>query len=146
MKNLGRMSSAEKFQTQLTVDNFNKQNEIEGRKASQELGKDDFLKLLLTQLSHQDPTAPMDNNEFIAQMASFSSLEQMHNMSNGFNKMAILMNNSDAVTTIGKTVELTVGDETITGVVDGITRGENPQVKVNGMFYSMEHINAVYGN
>jgi flagellar basal-body rod modification protein FlgD len=44
------------------------------------LGKDAFLKILITQLQNQDPTSPMDDREFIAQMAQFSSLEQMQNM------------------------------------------------------------------
>jgi flagellar basal-body rod modification protein FlgD len=41
------------------------------------LGQDAFLKLLVTQLQHQDPSNPMDNSQFIAQLATFSSLEKL---------------------------------------------------------------------
>ena len=60
---------------------------IEIRKTAKSLGKNDFLKLLVTQLKHQDPTAPMKDQQFIAQMAQFSSLEQMQNMSSGLERM-----------------------------------------------------------
>lgn len=61
---------------------------IEIRNTVRQLGKDDFLKLLVTQLSYQDPTAPVKDQQFIAQMAQFSSLEQMQNMSGALNKLA----------------------------------------------------------
>ncbi|RED66031.1 flagellar hook assembly protein FlgD [Cohnella lupini] len=51
------------------------------RKPVKELGKDQFLQILVTQLRNQDPMQPLQDKEFIAQMAQFSSLEQMMNMS-----------------------------------------------------------------
>lgn len=51
------------------------------------LGKDAFLKILITQLQNQDPTSPMDDKEFIAQMAQFSSLEQMQNMTKAMEEL-----------------------------------------------------------
>ncbi|MEE0133798.1 MAG: flagellar hook assembly protein FlgD [Treponema sp.] len=140
------MSAAEKTQTTLAVDTFNKSLAVNGRTASQELGKDDFLKLLITQLQNQDPTSPMENTEFIAQMAQFSSLEQMTNMSTEFTKLANMLNSGEAVSLLGKNVEIAAGESSISGVVEAVTRGTNPQIKVNGMVYSMDQINAVYGN
>ena len=49
----------------------------------QTLGRDDFLQLLVAKLQHQDPLKPMDDADFIAQLAQFSTLEQMNNISDG---------------------------------------------------------------
>lgn len=140
------MSAAEKFQTQTTVDAFNKTLTVNGRKASNELGKDDFLKILIAQLSNQDPTSPMENTEFIGQMAQFSSLEQMTNMSQNFEKMSSFINSSEAQSMLGRTVEIDLGDTLTIGTVEASTRGAQPRVLVNGMYYSMDQIKAVYGN
>ena len=140
------LSAAEQAKTKMTVDTFNKTLAVNGRTASQELGKDDFLKLLLTQLSNQDPTSPMENTEFIAQMAQFSSLEQMTNMSTEFAKLANMLNSNEAVSKKKKNVTISTGDTSVNGVVEAVTRGEDPQVEVNGMLYSMDQIKSVYGD
>ena len=139
------MTSSEKFAVDNAVNNFNKANTVNGRTASQQLGKDDFLKLLITQLSNQDPTNPMEDTQYIAQMAQFSSLEQMTNMNESFNKMAAMINSSQAAATIGRTVDIDVGDTTARGVVEATTMGSQPQVMVNGMYYDLDKIKAVYG-
>ncbi|MFT8362604.1 MAG: flagellar hook capping FlgD N-terminal domain-containing protein [Sporolactobacillus sp.] len=51
------------------------------------LDKDSFLKLLVAQLTHQDPTSPMDTSQFMSQMASFTTLEQTQNMSDAMDKL-----------------------------------------------------------
>lgn len=61
------------------------------------MGKDDFMKLLITQLQNQDPTNPMKDNEFIAQMAQFSALEQTMNLSKSFDKFAEAQSQSQLI-------------------------------------------------
>jgi flagellar basal-body rod modification protein FlgD len=111
---------------------------------NQNLNKDDFLKILLTQLSHQDPTAPMQDKEFIAQMAQFSSLEQMTNMAADFSRMARMLRNTEASGALGKSVEIQNEDETIQGVVKAITREDTPQIMVNGKYYNWENVTSIY--
>lgn len=147
MDNVGlntTMTSSQKFLVENEVNNFNKQISTTGRVQQQQLGKDEFLKLLITQLSNQDPTAPMEDTQFISQMAQFSSLEQMTNMNEGFKQLSALMNGTQAANTLGRTVDIDLGDDTLTGVVDSTTFGENPQVQVNGMYYDMSKIKALY--
>ncbi|MBP2650216.1 MAG: flgD [Firmicutes bacterium] len=83
-------------------------------KKSDGMGKDDFLKLLVTQLRYQDPLKPMDDTQFVSQMAQFSSLEQMHNL----NTTTLL---NQATNLIGKTVNWPADDGSLlSGVVKSV--------------------------
>lgn len=84
-----------------------KENEV----SNDSLGKDAFLQLLVTELRYQDPLSPMDNKEFIAQMAQFSSLEQMQNMNNNMENFLRIESLSQGAALIGKEVE-TIDPET----------------------------------
>ncbi|CVK17652.1 MULTISPECIES: flagellar hook assembly protein FlgD [Sporomusa] len=78
-----------------------------------ELGKDDFLKLLITQLRYQDPMEPMEDKDFIAQMAQFTSLEQMKNLNTS-------MQMSQASGLIGKVVSWAQGGQLYYGMVNSV--------------------------
>ncbi len=76
------------------------------------LGKDDFLKLLVTQLQHQDPMNPMDDKDFMGQMAQFSSLEQITNLVEATQQQAFSNQMSQAVGLIGHQVAWVAADGT----------------------------------
>ncbi|MFP4373549.1 MAG: flagellar hook assembly protein FlgD [Spirochaetaceae bacterium] len=125
------------------VESFNKSVEG-GRESKQEMGKDEFLKLLLTQLENQDPTSPMEDKEFIAQMAQFSALEQMTNMSTEFAKVGRLLSAGQAGDLLGKTVDVNSGDSVISGRVRDVTFGEYPQINIDGTYYDYDSVQRIY--
>ena len=69
---------------QTMLEDLNKPNTVN---KNGDLGKDAFLQLLVTQLQNQDPLDPVDDKEFISQMAQFSALEQMQNLNTSFKDM-----------------------------------------------------------
>ena len=81
------------------------------------LQQEDFLKVLLAQLSFQDPLKPMDNQEFIAQLAQFSAIEQSRQGNEDIEAMLTLQVADQAVGLLGHTVEVSTGGDSVVGEV-----------------------------
>jgi flagellar basal-body rod modification protein FlgD len=140
------LSREEMYATQMLTDSINKQvNQGKGNK--NEMDKDAFLKLLITQLANQDPMQPMEDKEFISQMAQFSTLEQINNMSVGFERLGSGLDNlseliagNNALSLLGKVVEIVTGEELIKGKVEKVSGGETQQIFVNGRYYDYNEV------
>jgi flagellar basal-body rod modification protein FlgD len=149
------MGSAERGELDKQIKQYNWETFVKdrenGRAPRQALGKNDFLELLMKQLAYQDPLSPMEDKEFIAQMAQFSSLEQITAMSENFAKLsgdftrvADLISGSEATASLGKSVEIANGESVVQGVVRAVTRGADPQVLVNGFYYNWDQVTKVF--
>ncbi len=115
------LSPQEMLQLNTKVDGFNKKLRAENQGSKNSLDEADFMKLLVTQLKTQDPTKPLDDKQFIGQMAQFTSLKQMNNLTEGFRTLAKEFAFTKAVNLVGKEIAWT--DETgreLSGVVDSI--------------------------
>ena len=95
----------------ITVDgktyDYEEYMKTQGVKASEvgkksELNKDAFLSLLVTQMQYQDPLSPMDNTEYLAQLAQYSSLEQMTNVASKLGEVYTLVENIDSSVLVGQ--------------------------------------------
>ena len=111
------------------------------------LGKDEFLKILMTQLQNQDPLNPMEDKEFIAQMAQFSTLEQTTNMASMLEKFINIQTQGDSIIKysemIGKQIEWKdSNEETGTGIVKSVKKGDAGfELELeNGSFISVDNI------
>jgi flagellar basal-body rod modification protein FlgD len=109
----------------------------DGRVPISTLGQNEFLKLLVTKMTSQDPMNPQGDSEFIAQMAQFSALEQSKQMTND---MAALTANG----LIGRAVTLNDAGESFEGVVSSISMKDgSPQVVVDGKKYSLSNVSSI---
>ncbi len=114
--------------------------------ASQSLGKDDFLQLLVTQMQHQDPMKPMDDTAFIAQLAQFSSLEQMQNMNSELGSLSTAQQGSGSIAYIGHTI--TAQDPAVgtnyNGVVNAVVyQNGSPMLLVNDQAISPDWVTRI---
>jgi flagellar basal-body rod modification protein FlgD len=111
--------------------------------ASSSLGKDDFLQLLVTQMRYQDPLSPADNTEYVAQLATFSELEQMQNLNQ-------TNSNSQAFDLVGKDVEVTTQNSagattSKIGTVDHVVMSNGvAKISIDGSLYALDDVSQVY--
>ncbi len=110
---------------------------------SDKLGKDAFMQLLVTQMQYQDPLNPSTDTDYIAQLATFSQLEQLQNLNSTYT-------NTQAMNIVGKTVKIQTTDKAgnekyITGVVDFTTISNgSTKVSVDGNLYDSSKVVEVY--
>ena len=123
---------------ELTYKNLDSEN-INKVRGSSDLGKDEFMKLLTTQMQYQDPLNPQSDQDFIAQLAQFSSLEQMQNLNSTFN-------NTSAYSLIDKYVEIEHSEangehKSAEGIVDSVKINKNgAQVIIDGQSFDIEDV------
>lgn len=105
------------------------------------LSQDDFLKLLIVQLTSQDPLKPLEDTEFMSQMTQFSTLEQTKAMESEIAQMRADQELMRAAALIGRAVDVFTDTGTVSGTVASIniTSG-TPQIVVNGQSYALSSI------
>ena len=124
-------------------------NSKNNRTPTSNLGKDDFLQLLTTQLKNQDPMNPMEDMDFIGQMAEFSSLEQMLNLNSSVEKINTAITNNQttqAMMFLGTNVTADVDDsgEPITVTVEMIGfKDSQPYLKVGDYAVMLDQVKLV---
>lgn len=107
------------------------------------LDQEDFLKLLVAQMTTQDPLNPTKDTEFAAQMAQFTSLEQTRSMSSEISKMRMEQEFLQANDLLGRIVVLqnTLDNSTVQGLVSAVTVEEGtPKIKVGEKVYTLDQV------
>jgi flagellar basal-body rod modification protein FlgD len=105
-----------------------------------------YMKLLVTQLQNQDPTAPMDNNQMASQLAQMSSLQQLEGMSGTFSQVLLSQQAVQATSLIGKQITYFLPGDTAarSGKVDGVDFSSGTaKVTVGGQMVDMNGIQTV---
>ncbi len=111
---------------------------------SKTLGVDDFLKLITVQLTAQDPLKPMEDTQFISQMASFTSLEQMQTLSKDFSAFTAFQKSTGAQSYLGKTVTVATTAGNITGPVTKVSFQDGVALlSVNGGEFDASDVTSV---
>lgn len=85
------------------------------------LGFESLLKIVLTQLTYQDPLKPMDNFEFVSQLAQFSQIQQAQTMADRLEQLVFAQTTAQATSLLGRVVDIPAGTTTIAGTVKAVS-------------------------
>ncbi len=116
--------------------------EKEVKRGTSELGKDAFLQLLVCQMQNQDPLNPSTDTEYVAQLATFSQLEQLQNLTS-------TTENTQAFSLVGKSVTVKTTDSNddvryVDGIVDYVVmNGSKAKISINGNLYDYDELYSV---
>jgi flagellar basal-body rod modification protein FlgD len=80
-----------------------------------------LLRIILTQLTYQDPLKPLDNTEFVSQLAQFSQLQQTQSLNDQIGNLLAAQSATQATALLGKTIDVTAGASTISGTVQSVS-------------------------
>lgn len=99
--------------------------------SNSQINLQDFLRILTSQLTNQDPMKPMDNTEFMAQLAQFTSLEQTRQVNDKLASLLSVQSTTQSVGLIGRTVDVALASGTDSGQVVSLDlTGSQPQMSV----------------
>ncbi len=126
------------------ITNLGESIESKKKGSSDSVDKEQFLNLLVTQLKYQDPLEPMDNTEYVSQLATFSELEQMQNVAKS-TEVSRATGMVGSLVTVEQTNDVTGVTKEITGKVDYVSvSGSSVKVSVNDALYDLDKVKQVF--
>lgn len=138
-----RITGSDLIKLNHSAEQFNQQFKSQSL-PNEGLGKNEFLKLLTVQLSHQNPLEPMDNTAFISQMAQFSSLEQMQNVSGEIKELRTEFSQMRGVNLIGKKAGYIDSFGNVkTGMITKMNLQNGQKVEIDGQMIDLDKVNYI---
>lgn len=121
-------------------------NESQVKQAT--VGQDDLFKILLTQLTYQDPLKPLDNQEFIAQLAQFTNLQLNHEINDKLDSVLSVQSGNQAMGLLGRSVEVSTDTGSVVGSVSAVTFDQGTPIltvkKSDGQFLSDIRLSQIF--
>ena len=118
-----------------------------GSSSRSTLSREDFMNILISEMTNQDPMNPVDNQDFLAQLVQLENLEATSKLSTGIEALTLMQQLSSASSLIGRTVEGVMGeDDTIVGTVEKVVmNGNRAFLVVDGTELSLDRVMEVRG-